>query len=524
MPFLLGILKLNALYHLFNLAMLARQGWRLLMVPNSLCAQVLRAKYFPNGNLLNVREQPGISYSWRSIVRGIEALKKGLIWRVGNGESINIWNDPWIPNAATRRPCTPKGRNILTRVSDLIDPVTGTWDEVLVRDIFWEMDAKLILSIPVRMEQEDFLAWHKENKGVFTVKSAYHVLKDEQDNRCIRQEGESSSAGGEEKLKWPLIWKQKYQPKVMQFVWRLAHNSLPMRRNIARRGMSIDTRCPVCFRLDEDGGHLFFKCKQVKHCWRAMQMEDVRLSLVEKASGADVVKEVMKFDEQRRAATIYLLWCWWEARNKANAGERKLSTDEVVHRAQFLAAELFMNQNENENRRQGGTHNITRWQPPPEDILKLNFDGAFLKEQRQGAWGFVIRDATGTGMGSGKLLAVFDAMSAEAAACIEALRAASMLGISRIIIESDSSNLIKALQTPLYDQAPGGLLYKEAREEIRLNFNVFSFNHCKRACNNVAHVLASRALSGEDGQSSNWTDPFPPFVTELLVRDIAEPG
>lgn len=31
--------------HLFNLAMLARQGWRLVQNPDSLCAQILRAKY-----------------------------------------------------------------------------------------------------------------------------------------------------------------------------------------------------------------------------------------------------------------------------------------------------------------------------------------------------------------------------------------------------------------------------------------------------------------------------------------------
>jgi len=40
--------------HLFNIAMLARQGWRLISNPESLCAQVLRARYFPNGDLLSV--------------------------------------------------------------------------------------------------------------------------------------------------------------------------------------------------------------------------------------------------------------------------------------------------------------------------------------------------------------------------------------------------------------------------------------------------------------------------------------
>jgi len=44
--------------HLFNLAMLARQGWRLIMDPASLCAQVLRAKYYPNGDPLQAVEKP----------------------------------------------------------------------------------------------------------------------------------------------------------------------------------------------------------------------------------------------------------------------------------------------------------------------------------------------------------------------------------------------------------------------------------------------------------------------------------
>ena len=80
--------------HLFNLAMLARQGCRLLTNPESLCARVLRAKYSPDGELFKVQEGPGISYSWRSIVRCVQALKEGLIWRVGDGSQINIWLDP----------------------------------------------------------------------------------------------------------------------------------------------------------------------------------------------------------------------------------------------------------------------------------------------------------------------------------------------------------------------------------------------------------------------------------------------
>ena len=58
--------------------------------------------------------------------------------------------------------------------------------------------------------------------------------------------------------------------KVKMFVWRLVHNSLAVWRNLARRGMKVDTLCPMCHRFDEDPVHLFFKCKAVKECRRSL--------------------------------------------------------------------------------------------------------------------------------------------------------------------------------------------------------------------------------------------------------------
>jgi len=186
----LGFRDLN----LFNLALLARQGWRLLTSPDSLCVRVLRAKYFPDGDLLNVQEGPGMSYSWRSIVRGVKALKDGLIWRVGDGTNINIWLDPWIPDGVTRRPITPRGQTLLTKVSALIDPITGTWDRVLIEEVFWEEDWKRILSIPIKQGMDDLIAWHFDRKGIFSVKSAYHNLVAINGREECRQIGASSSS------------------------------------------------------------------------------------------------------------------------------------------------------------------------------------------------------------------------------------------------------------------------------------------------------------------------------------------
>jgi hypothetical protein len=47
----------------FNLAMLAKQGWRIIQNQNSFCAQILKAKYFPDGDILHVKAKAGASYT-----------------------------------------------------------------------------------------------------------------------------------------------------------------------------------------------------------------------------------------------------------------------------------------------------------------------------------------------------------------------------------------------------------------------------------------------------------------------------
>ncbi|EAZ45614.1 hypothetical protein OsJ_30281 [Oryza sativa Japonica Group] len=54
-------------FKLFNQALLARQAWRLIVNPDSLCARVLKAKYFPNGTLVDTCFSGNASPGWRAI-------------------------------------------------------------------------------------------------------------------------------------------------------------------------------------------------------------------------------------------------------------------------------------------------------------------------------------------------------------------------------------------------------------------------------------------------------------------------
>jgi hypothetical protein len=72
--------------HAFNIAMLSRQAWRLIQNPDSLCATILKAKYYPDCHILEAKPCVNMSYTWRSILHGIELVKEGVIWCIGDGE------------------------------------------------------------------------------------------------------------------------------------------------------------------------------------------------------------------------------------------------------------------------------------------------------------------------------------------------------------------------------------------------------------------------------------------------------
>lgn len=75
---------------LFNQALLGRQAWRLIEKPNSLCARVLKAKYYPNGSLLDTAFPSAQSPTWKAMVHGVDLLRKGVCWRIGSGDQVRI--------------------------------------------------------------------------------------------------------------------------------------------------------------------------------------------------------------------------------------------------------------------------------------------------------------------------------------------------------------------------------------------------------------------------------------------------
>ena len=162
----------------FNIALLAKQFWRLMNCKDSLLFKVFSPKFFPTGNILEASEKTRGSFAWRSIMQAKDLILAGSSWRVGNGQKIPIRNSNWLPEEGHRRIISPLS-NIPpdSRVSELIMGAPPEWDCEKIQAAFLPYDTDAILQIPLSSRSPpDKLIWHATKNGKYSVRSGYHLL------------------------------------------------------------------------------------------------------------------------------------------------------------------------------------------------------------------------------------------------------------------------------------------------------------------------------------------------------------
>ena len=123
----------------FNLAMLGKQGWRILTQPNTLNARIYKARYFPQCNFLESELGHNPSFVWRSLCKSKFILKAGSRWKIGDGRSISVWNNYWMKDNVTIFPLDDVAATLANlRVSDCILLNQKSWNVPLLNSIFNE--------------------------------------------------------------------------------------------------------------------------------------------------------------------------------------------------------------------------------------------------------------------------------------------------------------------------------------------------------------------------------------------------
>ena len=198
-------------FRCFNLALLAKQGWRITHQKESLAARVLKARYFARGSLWEARRGYQPSLTWQSVLKGRELLKEGCLWRVRDGTKIKVFADKWLPRSPNHvaHPL-PQAFHMEATVSDLINQEHQVWREQIIRYCFPHAQDEEILNIPLsQTAREDTLIWGETKDGVFTVRSATSLARKLEE---AKKQPHLASCSGVSDGRWARIWRALTNP------------------------------------------------------------------------------------------------------------------------------------------------------------------------------------------------------------------------------------------------------------------------------------------------------------------------
>jgi hypothetical protein len=92
--------------------------------------------------------------------------------------------------------------------------------------------------------------------------------------------------------------------------------------------------------------------------------------------------------------------------------------------------------------------------------------------------------------------------------------------MTRVQLETDASNLGKALTSECLDNSLEGALFRQIRVMMSNNFVSCSISICPRTCNMVADGLANYGVAIPPDEGDVFWCQTPSFVTDLVSGDL----
>ncbi|KAG7585995.1 Reverse transcriptase zinc-binding domain [Arabidopsis thaliana x Arabidopsis arenosa] len=496
----------------FNTALLAKQLWRLISVPDSLFAKVFKGRYYRKSDPMDPIKSYSPSYGWRSIVSARSLVNKGLIKRVGSGDSISVWEDPWLP-AQFPRPAKSNGSSSepLLRVKNLIDTRTNSWNLDKLKAIVTPEDVHLINAIPLgKLSNPDTLGWHFTKSGQYTVKSGYHTARLNIGTDSMLQE-----FGPDIKPLQAFTWKIKCPPKIRHFMWQALTGCVSVTSNLRRRGINCDTRCDRCGASEESINHALFECPPARQTWALSQIPTAPDIFPSGSLYAN-----MDYLFWRTPSEVYtsmfpwIIWYLWKARNNKVFNNMDQSPIDILRLAENEEQAWQLAQVEISDDNLETVATITQSHCRVEHIghnrsgYQCFLDGSWKENDCFSGLGWFCSypNEEMHDMGAANTRRSLTSLHTEVEALIWAMRC--MIGQDKreVAFLTDCSDLVKMVSSP--HEWPAFATYLEAIQSDKEEFDFFSLSLISRNLNVKADKLARNVRTLP--QLSTYVNNIPP--------------
>nr|XP_008351105.2 uncharacterized protein LOC103414509 [Malus domestica] len=398
----------------------------------------------------------------------------GTHWQIMVGQDVRVWVDCWLPSIPSGRPF-PLGEVVVTRnlrVSSLICPQSRDWDLSFLILFLSVADQGAIEGTPIGdISRSDRLIWAATKNGKYTVKSGYRWVQSR--SLSARDHRLPHVRSIPEKL-WNCIWKIDVQPKIRHFLWNSLHNILATNANLYRRRSTTSPTCPICLCDDESVEHLFLLCPWVQAVWFGGALS-YRINRLAINSWISWLHAIVNPDIGNRSELLwtqrlvaYTCWHIWKAMCAFVFNKVRINLVNVVLAisnsvGSFLAVSCVSE--------------VDRW----------------FKTSCSGFVGVVLRDAEAHFIAAAHYhIRAPCAAAAEAMALLRGYELGASLGLSEVILESDSSEMISCLSNSIENDS-----WEAIPTLARVKLFGETFQNCRWSCvprtaNTAADALTSR--------------------------------
>ncbi|KAF5459887.1 hypothetical protein F2P56_019799 [Juglans regia] len=363
----------------FNIALLAKQDYRLLQRPDALLSKILKFKYFPHFSFFEAKIGSNPSY----------------IWSIHATKNLELDSDEYV--------------------FALIDLDHKYWNTPLIDSIFSSTEAEIVKKIPIRAYNcPDRVIWRCLKNGIFSVKNAYHLHKE----MVERAKGQGSSFNSQ-KDTWLNI------PNATKvFTLKACLESLPTKANLFKKTVVESPDFPICLSEAETIIHTIWDCHAAKDVWSTSSKKVQKSGLF--ASGF-----MQSFSSAKKI---------WQRRNSFIFQDNFIHPNLLIQQAKQLLTEYQEGQASKVVSKGASKSNHTSWEPLPLGTDKVNWDAAAKHEDGRVGIGIVIRDFEERVIASRSMqrYMLTNSYTVESQGALQAIIFARDIGFRRIILEGDA--------------------------------------------------------------------------------------
>ncbi|KAH7860326.1 hypothetical protein Vadar_012160 [Vaccinium darrowii] len=489
-----------------NLALLTKIGWKLCNDDDSLWASTLRDKYLKHHSIQSWPSNRAASHTWRSVLHTRDTLKKGIKWSIGDGESVDLWNDWWCgcDTLAERHPgIHTHGK---TKVAGIIE--NGKWNLTPIDHILDNTSRELILGIvlPLYTQASDHPTWVTANDGNYSASEAYDFI-----NR------DSNDTTG-----WKWFWKLHLPQKFKTFIWLILHKKLPTNVLRAHRGITSSDLCPRCNNSPESLSHLFRECPKAVAIWDMIPLGQVMREGIGN-SISDWISTNLRKKKFLSIGTLIpwnilfcaALWQIWKDRNKKSFDNFE-PVPAVSSKVLVAYASEIVEAFKSPLATASCSHKPFPWSPPHSGNIKLNTDGCRYESNGKAGFGGIFRNEQGEWILGfyGKMVAG-SSLETEVWSIYRGLTIILEKGLANTHIESDCQTAIILFNEGVNVNHPQSNIINDGKYLISRTGSTLS--HTYRDANQCADHLAH--LGAEQEEELIVTTIPPISIREYMLRD-----